>query len=653
MTKTLKMLVIIGICTGLYACSKDDGPAQACDPECEASEVCMVSTGECVPDVDMTSSDMSNADMPGTMEGLCDAGEHVVDGECMTCLEGTMRPAGDDPTQGNTMCEPILCAEDFHVVANTCTPCAPASTRAAGDDASNTDTQCEPLLCVMDEFVVEHTCTPCAPGTTNLAGDDASGDDTRCDAVLCDVNQHVRDFLCVPCEPGTTRLAGDDASQGDTMCEPILCAENQRVLNHECIPCATGLTRAAGDDASGDDTACTSWETPLSMSDSHTCARMQDRTLKCWGRNQAGQLGLGSFEPVVQPTPTTVPGLTQVLDVSLGQLRSCVIVSPGQVKCWGSQGNDKWLGIESSDTFVNIPSDVRGETSALSLEIPRNGRWTCTHRHSNEVACWGRSLSGATGRFEMARWPSVVNNVTMATRLVLSNTTSCASLESGQVACWGSNFGKFANGTSQDSLSAQESMYPSPVLNFGVGSSHTCALLNTKEVWCSGSNVGNKVNASDDTYFLSPVQPEGLGVTEQLAVSVFFNCARGDDRKVRCWGTLSRETVYKTARAIENLDGAQDLQLGGSFGCALLDTGEVACWGANNHGQLGDGTFTDSVGTATRVVGISNAVAIQLGSARACALLDDGQIMCWGDNEYGMLGDGTTLDRNVPVPLNL
>ena len=111
--------------------------------------------------------------------------------------------------------------------------------------------------------------------------------------------------------------------------------------------------------------------------------------------------------------------------------------------------------------------------------------------------------------------------------------------------------------------------------------------------------------------------------------------------------------MYKTARAIENLDGAQDLQLGGSFGCALLDTGEVACWGANNHGQLGDGTFTDAVGTATRVVGISNAVAIQLGSARACALLDDGQIMCWGDNEYGMLGDGTTLDRNAPVPLNL
>lgn len=640
------------LCTGMYACSRDDGPTQACEPECEASAVCMVSTGECVQEM-APEEDMSGEEMTQTMEGSCEEGEHVVAGECVACPEGTRRDAGDDPTRSDTMCEPVLCEQGFRVVANQCQSCEPGSTRPAGDDASGVDTSCEPVLCLVDEFVVENVCMPCAPGTINEAGDDASGEGTSCEPVLCGENERVSSAQCVACEPGTTRPAGDDASQGDTMCNAVLCGENHRVLDNQCVPCATGLTRAAGDDASGEDTTCTRWETPLFMSSSHTCARMQDRTLKCWGRNNAGQLGLGSLDPAELPTPTTVPGLNDVLDVSLGLLRSCVMVTPGKVKCWGSQGNDKWLGVESTDIFVSTPSDVRGESSVVSLATPRNGWRTCALRNTGEVACWGESSQGATGLPQIARWPHVVSNVMTATRLELNNTTSCASLQSGQVACWGLNSGLFANDTSQGNTSAQESMYLSSVLDFGLGISHTCALLDTREVWCSGSNVQNQVNASDEITILSPFKTEGLGMTEQLAVSLFFNCALGDDEKVRCWGTMPGGTVYETARVIENLDGAQDVQLGISFGCALLDTGEVACWGENERGQLGDGTFTDSVGRASRVSGISSAVAIHLGPARACALLDDGQLMCWGNNEYGMLGDGTTQVRNEPVPLNL
>ena len=597
--------------------------------------------------------DMSVEDGSQNMEGACQEDEHVQQGTCVACSAGTRRAAGDDPSSGDTMCEAIVCEEDFHVVAHQCMACAPGFVRAAGDEASGEDTSCEAVLCAEDEFVFKHACMPCASGRFNQAGDDASQGDTMCEPERCAENERVSQNQCVPCEPGTIRPAGDEASQEDTACEAVLCAENQRVQDHECVACATGLTRPAGDAASGEDTLCTRWETPLFMSETHTCARMPDRTLKCWGRNNAGQLGLGTQAPAVQSVPAPVPGLSNVTDVSIGHQRSCVIVDPGQVKCWGAQGFDAWLGVESTDTFVSVPFDVRGESSVASLDVPNNGRRTCIIRNTGEVACWGSSSVGATGRPESARWSNVVSNVTTAIRVELNNGTSCVSLVSGQVACWGANNGLFANGSSQDSLSAQESSYPSPVLDFGLGNSHVCALLDTREVWCSGNNVEKQINASDDSTILSPFKTEGLGVTEQLAVSLFFNCARGNDEKVRCWGTFPEGTVYESPQTIGNLDGARDIQVGYSSGCALLGTGEVACWGRNDKGQLGDGTRTNSVGSATRVSGIDNAVAIHVGPYRACALLADGQIMCWGNNEYGVLGDGTNQDRKSPVVLTL
>ena len=86
----------------------------------------------------------------------------------------------------------------------------------------------------------------------------------------------------------------------------------------------------------------------------------------------------------------------------------------------------------------------------------------------------------------------------------------------------------------------------------------------------------------------------------------------------------------------------------GTYHTCIVQTGKVKCWGYNNKGQLGDGTTTDR-STPAEVSGITSATSIVLGSDHSCAVLTDGTVKCWGDNSAGELGDGTEIDRVTPV----
>ena len=90
--------------------------------------------------------------------------------------------------------------------------------------------------------------------------------------------------------------------------------------------------------------------------------------------------------------------------------------------------------------------------------------------------------------------------------------------------------------------------------------------------------------------------------------------------------------------------------VGGGFGhsCAVTSAGRVKCWGENDHGQLGNGSPTDSL-TPVNVTGIASSVAsIAVGFFHSCARTLGG-VKCWGSNDYGQLGNGTTSDASRPV----
>merc|ERR1712232_1410057 len=99
-----------------------------------------------------------------------------------------------------------------------------------------------------------------------------------------------------------------------------------------------------------------------------------------------------------------------------------------------------------------------------------------------------------------------------------------------------------------------------------------------------------------------------------------------------------------------NVGGSvKQLALGMYHSCALLNGGDIKCWGANDYGQLGDGTQSRRLRPTTINVG-GRVKQLAVGGDHSCAWLDSGDIKCWGNNSNGQLGIGTTnSQRNAAL----
>jgi hypothetical protein len=111
-------------------------------------------------------------------------------------------------------------------------------------------------------------------------------------------------------------------------------------------------------------------------------------------------------------------------------------------------------------------------------------------------------------------------------------------------------------------------------------------------------------------------------------------------------------TITSAKKFVVLASKARDVEPGaGEYACALLDGGEVACWGSNQFGQLGDGDSDTSI--RPRPVAVSGlqqgAVSIATDGNHSCAVVIGGLAKCWGDNTAGQLGDGTRTNRSAPV----
>lgn len=197
------------------------------------------------------------------------------------------------------------------------------------------------------------------------------------------------------------------------------------------------------------------------------------------------------------------------------------------------------------------------------------------------------------------------------------------------------------------------------------GEAHTCALTTTGGVKCWGDNRWGQLGDGSTADSLIPVAVSDLaGGIQTVTGGENFNCAVTSAGSAKCWGqngfgqlgTTTGETCAYGPCSSTPVDvvglgsGVASIDSGNGHACAVTVSGGLKCWGRNDRGQLGDGTTSDSA-TPVDVSGLTSGVASAAAGSleHTCALTTSGGVKCWGRNDFGQVGDGTTAQRTTPV----
>ena len=238
---------------------------------------------------------------------------------------------------------------------------------------------------------------------------------------------------------------------------------------------------------------------------------------------------------------------------------------------------------------------------------------------------------------------------------------TCALLQTGTITCWGWNeYGQLGNGTTDSSSVPVEVPGITDTTAIAAGSDHTCALRRTGTITCWGYNGTGKLGNGTTNDSSVPVEVLGINDTAQISAGGGHTCALRRTGAITCWGwneygelgngQAGEGSSSNVPVEVQNMTDATAITAGGSHTCALRRTGAIACWGLNEYGQLGNGT-TDSSSEPAEVPGITDATAITASGHHTCALRRTGTIACWGLNDSGELGNGQSgeyLYSSVP-----
>jgi alpha-tubulin suppressor-like RCC1 family protein len=371
----------------------------------------------------------------------------------------------------------------------------------------------------------------------------------------------------------------------------------------------------------------------------------------------------------------TPPGVrARVTSISAGETHACAVRADGQAFCWGA--NDSGQLGDGTTTDSSKARKVVGLQNAVA--IAAGLEHTCALKSDHTVACWGLNDVGQLGNDtnDPSRSPVAVSGLTGVVAITSGWNHTCALESDGVAKCWGlGEDGESGNGADTDNTTPQQVANVADFTSLEAGAMHTCGTTPTA-TYCWGMNgeqgrLGNGLSwtPGDFNTVASYDTPQKVLIDGATDVSAGFlhTCAVRSDQTAACWGwnrfgqvgdgTIADVGVifdpgFNTPQTVVGLHDAASITTGDSHTCALETSGRVSCWGNNDHGQIGNGTFSatpdpSGIPTPQPVTLLPRSTSLSAGGQYNCAL-SRGSVFCWGDNEFGQLGNGTTTDADTP-----
>lgn len=330
----------------------------------------------------------------------------------------------------------------------------------------------------------------------------------------------------------------------------------------------------------------------------HTCALLDNALVKCWGHSDinGGQTGLGEYEERgdepgemgdALPYVNLGTGRTAV-QLSAGGMHACAILDDKSLKCWGSNSYGQ-LGLGNTEARGDAPGEMGDALPAIHLgtgrsavQVAAGGFSTCALLDDDSMKCWGENGYGQLGRGNVqhrgqspgemgdALAPIALGTGRKAVQIGAGNRHTCARLDDGSVKCWGYNLNGILGlgdtnnrgdgpGEMGDALQPVSLGTGRKAVDLRVGFSHTCALLDNGALKCWGYNSQGVLGQGDENDRGSAPGQMGDAL---LPIDV------GTGRSVK------------------------EIGVGYTNTCALLDDATIKCWGSGNSGALGQGNKT-------------------------------------------------------------
>jgi alpha-tubulin suppressor-like RCC1 family protein len=381
-------------------------------------------------------------------------------------------------------------------------------------------------------------------------------------------------------------------------------------------PCGPGTSCRGG--------TCTACASGVALGRRFSCVLAHDGTVRCAGANDRGQLGFGiagvPSATRMQVRDAAASVIADATAVGAGREHACAVRAGGTVWCWGRNDHGQ-LGNNAPVNAPPQPAAVQVVTATGPLtgivEVGGGYDFTCARDGGGGVWCWGEDGAGELGdgttatRGRAARVLDAPMGPPLAGALELQvgNAMSCVRKAGDAWWCWGKNSnGQFGDGTKTN--------HPSPVMigaaaSVALGMWHACLLDAAGTVRCAGWNgharlgIGRGAGYQDGDHTAKEqvvTAPGGPAFADAVAIAAGgATCAITRDTGVACWGdnlygqtgTGQGEIVPTKVRDVDGspLAGVERLIAGYAHVCARKATGELVCWGRNNDGELGDGTF--------------------------------------------------------------